>query len=915
MEILHIDLKLAGSNRVEFRYFWDNPNDVRTYSRSLTELEERRKKVDTDYYTRLPEDYVLTGRALYNWLDGNERILQGEINRHKHSEIILAISTSEGLAHQPWEILHDGKCFLLEKIPTIIPIRWVSDSQPIAITNSPQNRPLNMLFMSTSPLGIEPILDYEAEEGQILAATQRTPVDLRVEESGCLTELGYVVREYERGYFDVFHLTGHATHQDGKAWFLTEDEYGNRVDSSTAEIYEALKSSLPSFIFLSGCRTGYASDGAVTSMAEELLNLGATAVLGWGERVRDTDATAAASKLYWHLSQGETVIEALSSTYQTLIRQEAQDWHKLRLYVGNTLPQALVTPVRTKGRKRLSKPTTTIEFRDDEKRLRVVRREDFVGRRRQLQNCLRTLKTDHEKVGVLIHGMGGWGKSSIASRLWDRLPEYEKVLWWQQIDEVYLLKKLKNKLINPQTREFITDLENSQIELKSRLAYLFSQLDELGEKPFLFILDDFEFNLEPREGGYILKDKVAPILEALVSAIQETGTDHRIIITCRYEFNSNLLEFFFLQGLEPFRKAELTKKLNRLEHFSSGKISEAIQERALILADGNPRLLEFLNNDVLGREDVEAKLTELENSPELWKDKIIWKELYQLIDEPLQQVLSHCLVYKIPVPMAALEVVCNSLTNSRQQLQRGKELGLLEISPEVEEENQVYRVPRILSHIISSIQHPVTPEVYSLYRKAHDKLHDLWGNRKNRNEEKWQEIFRLLFANKENPERFRQGFTEMLAVQYNPEADRVLELELRNLKDKLPTENLFTHLEEYLSQEEWRKADEETAWLFYLVMVQQGYKDWHELCREFPSETLNEIDRLWVEYSDGHFGFSIQKRIWESVGGTPDADYKTWEKFGTEVEWYGANHLWREYNSLSFNITQSVQGNLPARLR
>jgi hypothetical protein len=69
------------------------------------------------------------------------------------------------------------------------------------------------------------------------------------------------------------------------------------------------------------------------------------------------------------------------------------------------------------------------EFRDDEKRLRVISRENFVGRRRQLQNCLRTLKTDQEKVGVLLHGMGGLGKTSIVSRLWDRLPNFEKVFW------------------------------------------------------------------------------------------------------------------------------------------------------------------------------------------------------------------------------------------------------------------------------------------------------------------------------------------------------------------------------------------------------------------------------------------------------------------------------------------------------
>ncbi len=771
MDVLHISLTEQDKDYVSLRYFWDNPANYKEHTLSLAEIKKLIDRAETDYYTRIPVENATTGQVLYNWLDKSDRLLANALNQPHQQGLIVVIASDKGLANLPWELLHDGEYFLVEKTPPIIPVRWVSNGKPIVRANSPQNRPLNVLFMATSPLGVEPALDYEAEEGQILEATQRTPVDLRVEESGCLTELGYVVREYEKGHFDIFHLIGHATHQDRKPCFLTEDEFGNRVYSSTAEIAEALQSSLPLLIFLSGCRTGYSSDGAVPSMAEELLNQGANAVLGWGDRVRDTDATAAASKLYWHLSQGGTVTEAISSTYQTLIEQRARDWHKLRLYVADTLPGALVTPLRTKGRKRLPRPTTTLEFRDDEGHLRVASRKDFVGRRRQLQNCLRTLKTDYDKVGVLIYGMGGWGKSSIASRLWDRLPEYEKVLWWRQIDESYLIKKLRYKLINPQTRELIADLENSQFELKSRLAYLLSQLAEQGEKPYLLILDDFEWNLEPREGRYILKAEVAPILAALVEAIQETGTDNRIIITCRYDFDSELWSFFYKQGLEPFRKSELTKKLNRLEHFSPGKIPEDVRKRALNLADGNPRLLEFLNNEVLGRKDVEAKLKELEQSPELWKDKIIWEELYQLIDEPLQQVLSYCFVYELRVPMVALEAVCHSLPNYQQQLQRGLDLGLIEVSSEPREENRVYRVSRILPHIILSIRLPQEPKVYSLYRKAHNKLHQLWGNENNKSEEKWREIFRLLFADKENTTRFREGFSKMLEVQYNGEAD------------------------------------------------------------------------------------------------------------------------------------------------
>lgn len=912
MKILHIILTLQGSDYVSLRYFWENSNNYKEQTLPLAEIKGLNDKAETDYYSRIPVNYATTGKALYNWLDKNDRLLANALNQDHHEGLVLAISADKGLAYLPWELLHDGKSFLVEKMPPIIPVRWVSKRQPIEITNLPQNRPLNLLFMATSPLGVEPVLNYEAEEGQILEATRRIPLNLRVEESGWLQELGNLVQEYDQNYFDVFHLTGHATCKDQKPCFLTEDEYGNCLYSNSRDIADTFKFSLPSLIFLSGCRTGYASDDYTPSMAEELLNMGAKAVLGWGEKVLDTDASTASKKIYGELSAGKTITQALAITYQALIKENARDWHKLRLYVGNILPQTLVTPLRTQRRQQLPQPVTP-EFRDDQKRLRVASREEFVGRRRQLQNCLRTLRTDYDKVGVLIHGMGGWGKSSIASRLWDRLPEHEKVLWWRQIDESSLIKKLSSKLIKPELREIRNILEANNDSLEVKLAYLFSQLAELGEKPFLLILDDFEWNLEPRDGRYILKSEVALILEVLVRSIQKTGTENRIIITCRYDFNSDLLDYFYKQGLEPFRKSELTKKLNRLKNFNSDKISEAVREKALNLADGNPRLLEFINNDILGQNDVEAKLTELEQSPELWQDRIIWKELYQLIDEQLQQVLSHCLVYKISVPMTALEVVCDSLPNYKQPLQRGLDLGLIEISSEFQEGDWVYRVSRILTHIIVNIQLPEKPGVYSLYRKAHDKLHELWGNKENRHEEKWREIFRLLFADKENTERFRQGFSQMLLVQFNSESDRALESELRQLKDKLSEENFYSQLENHLRHYEWGKADEETLWLFYLVMILKNYEDLKDTLIKFPCEICNEINRLWINYSNNNLGFSLQKNIWDNIildNQEEKLNYSDlMERLIKQLEWYKGD---REPNNL---FTKSLKkGNLPALL-
>jgi hypothetical protein len=138
----------------------------------------------------------------------------------------------------------------------------------------------------------------------------------------------------------------------------------------------------------------------------------------------------------------------------------------------------------------------------------------------------------------------------------------------------------------------------------------------------------------------------------------------------------------------------------------------------------------------------------------------------------------------------------------------------------------------------------------------------------------------------------------MLEVQYNEEAERALEIELRKVSSELSDENLCCQLEEYLQQKKWRDADEETARIFYLVMILKKYENLVELCEKFPSQILNEIDQLWVKYSKGHFGFSVQKRIWESVGGKPDSDYDTCENFARGVGWLEKNGLWRNYDTL-----------------
>jgi hypothetical protein len=272
-------------------------------------------------------------------------------------------------------------------------------------------------------------------------------------------------------------------------------------------------------------------------------------------------------------------------------------------------------------------------------------------------------------------------------------------------------------------------------------------------------------------------------------------------------------------------------------------------------------------------------------------------------------------VFKIPVAISALEAVCESIYGCQEKLSRAIRLGLIEVSPETTGSHLLYRVSRILPHIISGIKLPPEPLAYSLYGKASDTLYELWGNKKNESLEKWQEIFCLALANRENPSRFRQGFYRMLKVQYNKEADNAYEFELRQVASDLGEDNLCTQLEDYLQQGKWREADAETAWSFYHIMVKENHQDWKKLLNNFPCEMLKKINQLWLFYSQEKFGFSLQQETYRDViypiyrtiptysmnGG--HSQQEKWENFGVLVGWKQGEE-WLSYEKFMNQLSE-----------
>jgi hypothetical protein len=105
--------------------------------------------------------------------------------------------------------------------------------------------------------------------------------------------------------------------------------------------------------------------------------------------------------------------------------------------------------------------------------------------------------------------------------------------------------------------------------------------------------------------------------------------------------------------------------------------------------------------------------------------------------------------------------------------------------------------------------------------------------------------------------------------QFKQEAEKQRQQEQANqqkpLSDALRGD--YAQLEALLKAGKWQEADQETANQICQVMgrSEEGWLRVEDI-EQFPCADLRAIDQLWVRYSNGKFGFSVQKKIWQQCG-------------------------------------------------
>lgn len=122
----------------------------------------------------------------------------------------------------------------------------------------------------------------------------------------------------------------------------------------------------------------------------------------------------------------------------------------------------------------------------------------------------------------------------------------------------------------------------------------------------------------------------------------------------------------------------------------------------------------------------------------------------------------------------------------------------------------------------------------------------------------------------------------------------------------------YRKLRDLLKAGRWRKANEETLQVMLEAShrVSEGNLNSESLTK-FPCKDLKTINHLWVTASNGHFGFSIQKRIWEDCG-SPTRPGRKWDKFCARLGWQDKQATaYVSYSDLRFNPSLSLTGELP----
>jgi hypothetical protein len=681
-----------------------------------------------------PRHQMPIGQKLFRFLDGDDCYFQDLLQKaHRRDESFhIHLQTNRETADWPFELLaHDNKFLLPHRLHLD---RYVSD-WGVEKEILPKDRPLKLLFMASSALDVIPVLDYEREEEAIYRIIGNLTIDMEVEDSGSLEGLrGHLEREQ----YDVLHLSGHADiDEKGRPYFIMENKMGYEHKVFPDELWrDALIENPPRLLFLSGCRTGETPDNpdgaAAISFSRQLVeNYRVPAVLGWGRSVSDEQAIHAQKMLFHELCRGKSIIDAVKRARYELLTDFPDSpypaWPLLRLFSSGIPLNSIVQ----KGQQSRSKPREMKHTFLKNSRVKVLA-EGFVGRRRQMQTSLRALEQDYYKVGIMILGAGGLGKSCLAGKICERFSDFTLIIVHGKLDAHSLETALTDAFFESQDEKG-QEILSRETPMTKKLANLCAT--SFKEKNYLLLLDDFDGNLPGADKGAPgpLPREAEDLLNVLLRYLPFSGKMTQMIITSRYglslpEQSRDLAnERLDNVWLTSFRESEQRKKVRGLKHMFKYE-NQPLETKLFSAGRGNPLLMEWLDV-VLGQmeEKEESRLlAAVKNRQEEFIREHAIREVLQHGGNRLEQFLGRFSIFRRSVleQGAAVTAEKAGLGQWEELLRQGMALSLIEF----DRAHHSYQVtPLLRDELLKRVQeHQTSHEAaFEYYRKICETLDPL----------------------------------------------------------------------------------------------------------------------------------------------------------------------------------------------
>ena len=485
--------------------------------------------------------------------------------------------------------------------------------------------PLRIVVAIAAPLDGEPELDYESELRNIVSSSVREAkaggAEVRIVTFATTAE---IKKALDAGDVHVLHISCHGS--AGRLVLENENGRARLVDARTL-IEEAIPpGKMPPVICLSACDANVTDPaGALLAVADELVSSGAPAVIGTETSVSDRYATLVFARVYAELTKAtepdpatalaaarREVLRACENSERSRDRGEQvlSGWSVVIIQAASSR-ETLFDPETARPSRNESSPVAS-----EVGNLPALSPGSFVGRRREQLEIPRLL-ADEDHGGVVLHGIGGIGKTSLANEILRRTGEQRPDLVVVTLSGAVTAEEILRGIITelrigsysrgqPSDPRFLGKLEflgDPRIDWDTRISLL--RREFLKRIPIIIFLDHFEDNLQPIQKDdnshhdgpknhgrrQIANQRLADFLAALA----KTPGPSALLITCRYRFElpDDSGEYLRWWGLGPLSFSEMLRLAWDLPHVEALNDAELHELWASI--GGHPRTLEMLD--------------------------------------------------------------------------------------------------------------------------------------------------------------------------------------------------------------------------------------------------------------------------------------------------------------------------------